>query len=217
MFSDRKGGKATMDANLAKVARQLNLRNGVGRIPPVVLMTDTVRLPDPISALSRIPRGSLVIFRHYDHPDRNKIAFETRRACRHFGHLFSVAGDVMLAEKLGVDGIHLSGKRIDPLLLNYMKADKGRLILTASVHNAKQWLQLRRTSLPLEGLILSPVFPTLTHPDAKTMDKRVFRTLAAWARRNNCNAIALGGINTKTVHSLSQSPISAIAGIGFAK
>ena len=47
---------------LARQANLLNERAGAA-LPPLVLMTDDERLPDPLAAARLLPRGSMVIVR----------------------------------------------------------------------------------------------------------------------------------------------------------
>ena len=106
-----------MDATLAKQARQLNLRNGGPDcpIPPIILMTDDKRMPDPIPAIIGLPRRSMVIFRHYglNPKDRAHLAYIVRRTCRQYGHLCLIADDLALALRLDADGIHLPEYHIE--------------------------------------------------------------------------------------------------------
>ena len=55
-----------MDTRLAKQARQLNMRNGGPNcpIPPIVLMTDDQRLPNPRPAIAGLPRRSIAAAFH---------------------------------------------------------------------------------------------------------------------------------------------------------
>lgn len=218
-----------MDANLAKLARQLNRRNGCRNpitprnlFPSIVLMTDTARLQDPVPVLADIPSGSLVIFRHYDHPDRNRIAFQTRQACRRYHHYFSVANDVGLAQRLNADGIHLQDKPLDPRIRIILRKKVNRWIITAAAHHrrsANRWLGLNGLSPivgeKIAGLVISPVFATATHPDAAPIEHRIRCEIPQLALAKNCTAIALGGINDQNARTLRFSRFGSLAGISF--
>lgn len=49
-------------------------RTGLVSLPRFILMTDDMRLPDPLPAVEALPEKSAVIFRHYDAPDREGLA-----------------------------------------------------------------------------------------------------------------------------------------------
>ncbi|MFH1806488.1 MAG: thiamine phosphate synthase [Pseudomonadota bacterium] len=209
-----------MDAKLAKLARQLNLRNGIQTgiksIPPIILMTDSQRLPDPVPAISRLPRGSMVIFRHYDHPNRPRIALATRRACRQYGHLFVVANDLHLARRLGADGDHFPEYHLWQDRA-HLRTAKGNTIRTIACHSRQalaKIIALPHAARP-DAVLISPVFTSLSHPDAPCLGLATFSKLAALARQNGLNPVALGGINGKSVGTLVRSAVASLAGIGF--
>ncbi|MCH8137360.1 MAG: zinc-binding dehydrogenase [Proteobacteria bacterium] len=76
-------------------------------LPPLILMTDEVRLANPEAAVGALPRGSAVIFRHYRADDRRAIATRLAGICRRRGLKLLIAGDVRLAIEVGAQGLHL--------------------------------------------------------------------------------------------------------------
>ena len=56
---------------LQDIARQAR---GAPHLPALILMTDEVRLPDPLAAVSALPKGSAVIVRHSDANARRTLA-----------------------------------------------------------------------------------------------------------------------------------------------
>jgi thiamine-phosphate pyrophosphorylase len=206
-----------MEPKLAKLARQLNLRNAPrSSLPAIIVMTDDQRLPDPCPALARLPHRSMVIFRHYHHPKRAQIANQIRRACRKFGHLFFVSGDIMLAIRLGADGLHLPDRSQKHLATIFDLACKNHLAISASLHGLAQFRRLRPFASHLNAVILSPVFATKSHPGAGFMKRSTFRHIAALAAHNGVAAYALGGINFDHLQNIKSAPICGIAGISFA-
>lgn len=209
-----------MDAKLAKLARQLNLRNGIQTgikpIPPIILMTDSQRLPDPVPAISQLPRGSMVIFRHYDHPDRHHIALATRGACRRYGHLFVVANDPGLTRRLGADGNHFPEYHLwqDRARLRTAKGNAIRTIACHSPQALAKIIALPRAARP-DAVLISPVCASLSHLDAPCLGLAAFSDMAALARRNGINPVALGGVNGNTAHTLLSTKVCSFAGIGF--
>lgn len=206
-----------MEPKLAKLARQLNLRNAPrSSLPAIIVMTDDQRLPDPCPALARLPHRSMVIFRHYHHPKRARIAHQVHRACRKYGHLFFVAGDIMLASRLGADGIHLPDHGQKHLANSVDLASRNNLAISASLHSLAQFRHLRPFANDLDAVILSPVFATQSHPGAGCMKRTTFRHLAALARHNGIVVYALGGINFDHLRQIKSAPVCGIAGISFA-
>ena len=68
---------------LAELALSLNLRSrGRSCVPPLILMTDAVRMPEPAPFVATLPAGSAVILRHYGSPDREELARRLVALCR---------------------------------------------------------------------------------------------------------------------------------------
>ena len=209
-----------MDATLAKQARQLNLRNGGANcpIPSIVLMTDEKRLPDPIPAIIGLPSRSMVIFRHYDlaPADRTKLAYRVRRTCRQYGHLCLIADDLALALHLDADGIHLPEYRIRKTPHAYRQIPRDMLV-TSACHST-QTLRLLALLTPgqrPDGVLISPVFATESHPDQPGMAFSAFLQRTALCRSLGLIPIALGGIKPDNVAMLRGSGVASLAGIGF--
>ena len=110
----RTGSVATAAASLNRCFRA---RTGDTRLPALILMTDAGRLDDASTVLDRLPRGSMVIFRHYGSNDRVGRARHLMRACRRrglrlliavmpSGRRGRIAGTTAL--QVGADGLHLS-------------------------------------------------------------------------------------------------------------
>ncbi len=74
---------------------------------PLWLFTDARRLPDPLAAAARLPRGLAgVVLRHDGEPGRAALGRALARLCRRRRLALVVAGDVRLAAALGA-GVHL--------------------------------------------------------------------------------------------------------------
>lgn len=106
-------------ATLSEVAEKLNLAarakwqmSDDRPLPPLFLLSDDARLPDPAPALAALPAGSGFIFRHYDDPYREKKAAALCAIARAHDILFLVAGDINLARDLDADGCHMPEHRL---------------------------------------------------------------------------------------------------------
>jgi thiamine-phosphate pyrophosphorylase len=172
------------------------------RLPPLWLFTDARRLPDPRPAAKRLPRGLAgVVLRHDGEPDRLAIGRDLARICRARRLPLVVAGDVRLAAALGA-GVHLrAGRWPAPIRL------RGRLV-TSSAHTLVELRRARRACASL--VFLSPVFATLSHPDAASL------RAATWTRiahTSGAVVAALGGIDGATVRRLPRNRCIAIGAI----
>jgi thiamine-phosphate pyrophosphorylase len=197
---------------LAKQALKLNRtarqrRGRDGRIlPPLVMITDTERQGDPLVFLGRLPPGSMVILRDYDHPDRARLAQDLARACRRLGLLFLVAGSPELAARVRADGIHL------PERLAHRARDARRRhehwLITVAAHGAPAIRRAR--DVGADAVLLGPVFPTRSHPAARTLGPSRF---AALVTRAELPVYALGGISAETARHLALSGAVGLAAI----
>ncbi|WP_296992538.1 thiamine phosphate synthase [Thalassospira sp. UBA1131] len=207
-----------MDKTLLKQARRLNRRNGGPNclIPPIVLMTDDQRLPDPEPALRALPSGSMVIFRHYDHPQRAKLGAKLRAICRARGILFLVANDVGLALRLDADGLHFPEYRAltDPGI--YQRIPE-HFMRTSACHalTTIQRIGLIPEAARPDGVLISPIFPTQSHPGANPMSPSDIRQISRMCHMLGITPIGLGGITAQTIKNLRTSALASIAGIGF--
>lgn len=192
---------------LADLARRLNSRHRQGhRLPALVLMTDRRRLPDPVPAIESLPADAMVVFRHYEDPDREARAAALLALCRRRRLPLLVAGDWRLAARLGADGVHL------PEALVGLVGRVRRLrpwYVTAAAHSEAA---LRRAAdQGVDAAFLSPVFPTRSHPGAPTLGPRHFARLV---RRVDVPVYALGGVDRTTAPRLLDSGAVGIAAIG---
>lgn len=178
-------------------------------LPRLWFVTDAARVPDPELVIARLAPGSGVIFRDYDHPARNALAETLAAACCAAGHLFLVAGDPVLAEAVGADGFHAPQWQLAARDLRALKVACPHWVMTAACHDAEA---LRNAAAAgVDAALVSPVFPTRSHPGAPTLGADGLRRLVAAA---GLPVIALGGIADDTVHMLQGLPIAGIAAIG---
>jgi thiamine-phosphate pyrophosphorylase len=172
------------------------------RIPPLWLFTDSLRLPDPRAAAAKLPPGLAgVVLRHDDDPNRAALGRDLARICKTRRLVLVVAGDVRLAAALGA-GVHLRGGRWPCRI-------RGRRFVTSSAHS---FADLRRAAKARATLaFLSPVFPTASHPEARTLGSVRWSALAHRAR---IKVAALGGIDGISVRRLPRALCCAVGAIG---
>ena len=178
---------------------------------PLVFLTDGERAPDPAGIVASwatpLARATMVIFRHYDHPDRAEIGTRLARVCHARGIPLLVAGDPKLMKALRAAGIHWP----DGLMRRRGTETRaaGRHITTAAAHDARG---LRRASLAgVDAIFLSPVFPTSSHAERTPLGRLRF---AALVRSVRVPVYALGGMDDRTAQSLIGSGAAGLAAIG---
>jgi thiamine-phosphate pyrophosphorylase len=185
---------------LARAAARLAAQSRCA-VPPLVLMTDDDRLPDPLAAARALPRGSMIVVRSRDPAKRKRLAKALTPVARRRGLVVVVAGDAALA----VDGLHLSEARLGEAA--HWRARRG-FVITASIHS----LAGLRKAGHLDAVFLSPVFATRSHPE------RVALTAARanlMARQACVPVYALGGVDARNAALLSGfSGIAAIGALG---
>lgn len=185
----------------------MNLRARAG-VTCMILMTDSARLPEPEAIISKLPSGSIVIFRDYDRPDRGQYARQLREHAKACGHLFLVAGDVAFARSIGADGIHLPEYMVFQRRLNLF----GFSYVTAACHSRRALCAA--VKMGVDMALVSPVFATKSHPDAAPLG---VHRLSRLMQGVDIPIAALGGINGRTAGQLKALGLSAVAGISGMK
>lgn len=180
---------------LARAAKRLARAT---QSPPLVLMTDDERLPDPLTAVRALPRGSMVIVRSRDAQRRASLVMRLRPVARARGLKLLMAGE----HAPGTDGVHLPEARIGDAA--GLKARHCRFI-TASAHS----LAALRKASHVDVLFLSPVFPTGSHPGRACLGPLRANMMARLSRRP---VYALGGVTARNAGLLSG--FAGIAAIG---
>ena len=206
---------------LTSAARLLNLRNAPRnhashnrrkprRLPPLLLITDEHRLPDPTDIISRLPAGSFVIFRHYESERRAKLAEALARLCRRRRLKFLVGNDVRLASRVQADGIHFAEAVLTRARAIHRAAALRRdWIVTASAHS---FAALRRAArFGADAALLGPVFQTESHPGRPGLGPIRFANLA---RQSPIPVYALGGTTDRNAGRLAGTKAAGLAALG---
>jgi len=168
-------------ATLIRAARRLKRRPGV---PGLWLLSDAGRLADPRPLAARLPAGSAVLARDLDPALLAPLA----RLCRQRRLVLLVAGDGRAALRHGA-GLHLPDRRPARGLLAFLLARRPGALLSVAAHGRAGIARGRR--LRAGAVLLSPAFPTASHPGAAALGPL---RLAALARRAGRPAVALGGV-----------------------
>ncbi len=175
--------------------RQIETGNA---LPRLWLVSDARNDAQLETTLSRLPRGSGLIFRHYHLAKGPRLArFHALKAlCRRKGHAIVLAGTGREARRLGADGSY--GPPVPA---------PGPLRL-AAVHSLRELARANRARVRLA--LLSPAFPTRSHPGARRLGPLRFRLIAA---RAAMPVLALGGMNPRSARRLKPFGWAAIDGL----
>ena len=148
-------------------------------VPRCWLMCDE-RLGDRIlSVIAAMPPCSAVVVRPYAMQAGHRAAVirAIRRTARAKRHLLLIAGR---GSDAGYDGRHGYG----------LWRTTG--FLSAAVHDRHELARAIRCGA--DAVLISPVWPTRSHPDSATLDRKGFARLAA---ASSAKAIALGGVTDR--------------------
>lgn len=177
------------------------------RVMLSIYMTDHRSGHDVLATLSRLAPGTWVIFRHYEYSARQSLAKQAATICRRRGLVLLVAGDAYLAHCIGASGLHLPA-----YLLNRPSAlhRYPQQIISAAVHSVAE---LRRAeALGVDLVLVSPIFPTGSHPGARGIGLFGLRD---FCRRSSLPVVALGGINDRNRRAVAATDAVGIAAISL--
>jgi len=170
-------------------------------------MTDERRGGDPLAAAARLPPGALVILRHDGAPGREALARALARLCRARRLRLSVARDASLALSLRA-GLHLA-EGMAPTAAFRLARRRGGRLLTIAAHGMAALARAHRLGADLA--LLSPLFPTVSHPGARPLGTLRFASLARCAR---LPVAALGGMMAGRVAAARAAGAAAVASVG---
>jgi len=148
-------------------------------LPEIWLVSDARNDALLERALKRLPRGSGFIFRHYHLPEAQRRArfAALARLARARGHTVALAGTRTEARHWGADLAYGPGSHLVP------------------AHSLREIGRISRAV----AILLSPAFPTRSHPGEKPLGPVRFRLLAVHAA---VPVIALGGMNARSARRL---------------
>jgi len=169
-------------------------------------MTDETRSGQLTGVIERMPKDSVLIFRHYGITDRALAARQVVRAChkRHIRCL--IAADALLARRCKADGVHLPEHMLRGAPVRRF-APIGWWVTGAAHCRASV---RRAQSRNLTAVLLSPVFASRSHPEGKLLGTLAFATIAHSTR---IPLIALGGVHPHHFRRLAAAGACGVAGI----
>lgn len=169
-------------------------------LPLLWLLTDARNDAGLERAIGALPPGSGIVFRHYhvEGGKRRRRFDAIRAAAASAMHTVVIAGDAGLARDWGADGVYGRPEAIGD----------GNGLRLATAHDGEELSHA--TAAGADGIFLSPVFPTRSHPAAKTLGIHGFHVLA---QQSPVPIIALGGMTKSRARELGWPRWGAIDGL----
>jgi thiamine-phosphate pyrophosphorylase len=167
-------------------------------LPNVWLFSDE-RLSAGMAELAALlPPGSGIVLRHDSLAPgaRWRLLRRLMRTARARGLIVLLAGAPDTARRWGADGVHLRQRSVH----RAAQAHQLGLLVTLPVHDRHEARRARRAKA--DGVFISPLHPTRSHPGAPALGR------AAWlrlARLSGAKAVALGGMTPARARALSRA------------
>lgn len=170
-------------------------------LPLVWLFSDARNDRGLAAALTALPPGSGFVFRHYHLAPTMRAASFRRLAAlaRERAHVVLLADHPERAAEWGADGVYGDAGRI---------GSAHGLLKLAAAHDGEEIDAAGRAGA--DGVFLSPVFPTRSHPGARPLGVHGFHVLA---QRSSVPVIALGGMSPARAGELAWPRWGAIDGL----
>ncbi|WP_209348889.1 thiamine phosphate synthase [Pontixanthobacter sp. CEM42] len=170
-------------------------------LPDLWLLSDARNDAVLEDALAKLPRGSGFIYRHYHlgGPERRKRYAALAEVARKHSHLVILSDSPVKAKQWKADGVYGASQR--------MPTDD-RLLKLIAAHDWKEIVAADRAGA--DAILLSPVFATRSHAEAKPLGSLRFRMLANKAK---APIIALGGMTRQNAQRLNWPRWAAIDGL----
>jgi len=171
-------------------------------LPALWLLSDERNDARLEQALPRLPRGSGFIFRHYHLAPEERFARyrALRRIAKARGHVVILADSALTAREWRADGYYGAPRSLTPR--------RRGLLTVATVHDLREIALAHENGA--DAVLLSPVFPTRSHPGEAVLGPLRFRLLA---RRAALPVIALGGMDARAARRLGWRRWAAIDGL----
>lgn len=207
------GGKGDKRKAARPVRNALFVKQGP---PGLIAMTDATRAPDPFKVLGCLPQETMLVWRTHDTAISRAECLKLARAARMRHCRLLVAGSLRRASLPGIGGMHFAERVLTApctdgfaTRLRWLRPD---FIVTAAAHSQRAIVAAARAGV--DAVLISPVFPTKSHPGAAALGVTRFAHLAHFAASIGLAAYALGGVIDKDkMRRLRHTGAKGIAGI----
>jgi len=183
-------------------------------IPRLTLITDTSRLSkkaffDKVEqALSGGVDAVLVREKTLTSAKLLALASRLRMMTQAYQAQLIIHSQADVAAAVNADGVHLPSREINSIASVQEWLMQAKITVSVSCHNADELHEAH--AMGADYAMLSPVFPTMTHPGAAHLGVEAFDTLVAKAA---LPIIALGGITTANCPTLQGKRLAVIGSI----
>ncbi len=186
------------------------IRSKNKKLPKVIIIFDDNLFDKKKLLKLKIPKKAAFLLRSYETKKRKKIAKQLLKFCKMKKIKLLIGSDIKLAEDINADGIHFPEYMVKKNKINWIGIKnvkfKKKWIITTAVHSIDS---LKKAEvLHIDAALLSPVFPSKSHPNNKSLGINKFSKIV---KKTKLPIYALGGINIKNVKSLIETDI-----IGYA-
>ena len=194
--------------SLLDYSKKVKVKNK--KLPRIIIVFNEKEFNKNFFLKLKIPNGAAILLRSYKIKGRKKIAKQLLKFCKIKKLKLLISEDIKLARDINADGVHFPTYMVKKDIINWSLINKIKikknLIITTAIHNSKE---LENAQLfDFDAGLLSPVFPSKSHPNVKSLGIRKFSKLVD---KSDLPIYALGGINAKNIKSLFQTDI-----IGYA-
>ena len=177
-------------------------------LPPLLLVTDPERTPDPVALAEALPRGCGLIYRPFGAPHARKTGRKLARVARRRGLVLLIGADAVRAKGAGVHLPERLAHRAGPI-----KRARPGVLVTCAAHSLPAALKARRAGA--HAVLMSAVFPSKSPSAGRPLGPVRF---AALVRQAGLPVYALGGVKTKNAPRLLGSGAAGLAMVeGLAK
>lgn len=178
------------------------------RLPPLILVIDPDRTPDPVALAERLPKGCGVIFRGFGRKGSGKTARRLAAVARRRGLVLLIGADAFRGTGAGA---HLPERMA--YRASALKRGRPGVIVTAAAHSLPALVRARRAGA--DAALLSTVFKSRSPSAGRPLGSVRF---AALVRLAGLPVYALGGVRTKNAPRLLGSGAAGLAMVeGLAK
>lgn len=167
-------------------------------LPPQWLFSDERLAVGVVRLAALLPPGSGIVLRHDSlaRGTRWRLLRRLMRIARARGLVILLAGSPAMARRWGAGGVHLRQRDAR----RAAQAHRLGQVVTMPVHDADEARRARRAKA--DGIFISPLHPTRSHPGAPALG------LAEWlrlARLAGGQSIALGGMTPARARALNRA------------
>ncbi len=192
-------------ARLGRPAREHN----ACALPPLLILTDPKRTPDPLALARSLPSGAALVYRAFGATDAARAAAALAKVARTRGLILLIGADATLAQACGADGVHLPERLV--VQAPRLRARWPGVLISGAAHSPGA---LRRgAAAGLDAALLSTVFSSRS-PSAGPPLGPV--RLALMVRRAGLPVYALGGVDRATLTRLQGTGVAGAALVGAA-